>query len=210
MAYQVAPIGYLHAHATVADRSSFVVGGLAGAEMAFIPIWRVPCAVRTWTAAGHHRPDRQQRRPDPHRIPGRAVLNTISVVSLAATTAVVGFIALARRRIAVAIGAVALIAGSNVTTQILKEVIYCPHLGVDLERLNNSLLEGHTTIVASVAAALGAGTRRPANAAWARSSELVSPPRRCGHPVRRLAPPERRGRRAADRGRAGPAPSASS
>jgi membrane-associated phospholipid phosphatase len=88
--------------------------------------------------------------------PVDTVLNTMSALSLAIATAVVGFIALIRRRIAVAFGAILLIVGANVTTQILKQVIYRPELGVDLERAaaGNSLPSGHTTIAASVAVAL--------------------------------------------------------
>jgi membrane-associated phospholipid phosphatase len=84
------------------------------------------------------------------------ILTTISAVSLAIATAVVGFIALARRRIAVALGAVLLIVGANVTTQILKRVVTRPEFGVDLERAaaGNSLPSGHTTIAASVVVAL--------------------------------------------------------
>jgi membrane-associated phospholipid phosphatase len=84
------------------------------------------------------------------------VLNAISVLSLAFATAVVTFIALVRRRIAVALGAILVIAGANLTTQLLKQAIYRPELGVDLERAaaGNSLPSGHTTIVASVAVAL--------------------------------------------------------
>jgi membrane-associated phospholipid phosphatase len=82
------------------------------------------------------------------------VLNTISVLSLAIATIVVGFIALMRRRFALAVGAVLLIAGSNVTTQLLKHGLARPDLGVDEQRLDNSLPSGHTTVVASVAAAL--------------------------------------------------------
>lgn len=84
------------------------------------------------------------------------VLNTMSVVSLAVATAVVAFIALIRRRVAVAVGAILLIAGANVTTQLLKTVITRPELGVDVERAaaGNSLPSGHTTIATSVAVAL--------------------------------------------------------
>jgi membrane-associated phospholipid phosphatase len=84
------------------------------------------------------------------------VLNTISALSLAIATAVVGFIALIRRRIAVAFGAMFLIVGANVTTQVLKHVISRPEVGVDLERAaaGNSMPSGHTTIAASVAVAL--------------------------------------------------------
>lgn len=84
------------------------------------------------------------------------VLNTMSVLSLAIAMAVVAFIALIRRRVAVAFGVLLLIAGANVTTQVLKQVITRPELGVDVERAaaGNSLPSGHTTIAASVAVAL--------------------------------------------------------
>jgi membrane-associated phospholipid phosphatase len=84
------------------------------------------------------------------------VLNAISALSLAVATTVVGFIALVRRRIALAFGAVLLIVGANLTTQIAKQLITRPELGVDLERAaaGNSLPSGHTTVAASVAVAL--------------------------------------------------------
>ncbi len=84
------------------------------------------------------------------------ILNTVSVVSLLAATAVIGFIALIRRRVAVAFGAILLIVGANVTTQVLKRLLVRPELGVDMERAaaGNSLPSGHTTIAAAVAVAL--------------------------------------------------------
>jgi len=83
-------------------------------------------------------------------------LNTISVLSLVTATAVIAFIALIRRRVAVAFGAMLLIAGANVTTQVLQQIIDRPELGVDLPRAaaGNSLPSGHTTTAASVAIAL--------------------------------------------------------
>lgn len=88
--------------------------------------------------------------------PVGTVLNAISALWLAVATAVVGFIALIRRRIAVASGVILLVAGANLTTQVLKQVISRPDLGVDPERLaaGNSLPSGHTTVAASVAVAL--------------------------------------------------------
>jgi membrane-associated phospholipid phosphatase len=92
------------------------------------------------------------------RVQNRAdvVLNTISAVSLAGATAAVCFIALARRRIALAIGAVLLVAGANVTTQVVKQMLVRPDLGVDPARaaVGNTLPSGHTTVAASVAVAL--------------------------------------------------------
>jgi membrane-associated phospholipid phosphatase len=84
------------------------------------------------------------------------VLNTVSVVSLVVATAVIGFIALIRRRVAVAFGAMLLIVGANLTTQVLKLLVERPRLGVDVERAaaGNSLPSGHTTVAAAVAVAL--------------------------------------------------------
>ena len=48
------------------------------------------------------------------------ILGTVSVLSLGVATVVIGFIALTRRRIAVAVGALLLIAGANVSAQLLK------------------------------------------------------------------------------------------
>ncbi|UWZ41948.1 phosphatase PAP2 family protein [Dactylosporangium matsuzakiense] len=83
-------------------------------------------------------------------------LSTISVASIAGATVVIGFIALARRRLALAVGAVLIIGGSNATTQLFKALIYRPHLGIDVDRVaaGNSLPSGHTTVAASVAVAL--------------------------------------------------------
>ena len=84
------------------------------------------------------------------------VLKTVSVVSLVVATAVIGFIALIRRRVAVAFGAMLLIVGANLTTQVLKLLVDRPQLGVDVERAaaGNSLPSGHTTVAAAVAVAL--------------------------------------------------------
>ncbi|MGC5021797.1 phosphatase PAP2 family protein [Micromonospora sp. DT47] len=88
--------------------------------------------------------------------PVNRILNAMSVVSLVATTVVIGFIALIRGRKTLAIAATLLIAGANVSTQLLKHVIDRPSLGIDPERdaVGNSMPSGHTTIAASVALAL--------------------------------------------------------
>ncbi|MGW1062542.1 phosphatase PAP2 family protein [Micromonospora rubida] len=84
------------------------------------------------------------------------VLNTMSALSLLVATAVIGFIALIRRRVALAITATLLIAGANVTTQLLKHFLARPEYGIDPERAvaGNSLPSGHTAVAASVALAL--------------------------------------------------------
>ncbi|HYN96228.1 MAG TPA: phosphatase PAP2 family protein [Pilimelia sp.] len=84
------------------------------------------------------------------------VLTAVSAASLLAATATVAFIGLIRRRVAVAAGAVLLVVGATVTTQVLKRVIARPDLGIDVERAaaGNSLPSGHTTVAAAVALAL--------------------------------------------------------
>ncbi|QOC91335.1 phosphatase PAP2 family protein [Micromonospora craniellae] len=84
------------------------------------------------------------------------ILNAMSVVSLLAVTVTIGFIALMRGRIALAVAATALIAGANVSTQLLKYGLSRPDYGIDPERafVGNSLPSGHTTVAASVAVAL--------------------------------------------------------
>ncbi|WP_460526199.1 phosphatase PAP2 family protein [Flindersiella endophytica] len=84
------------------------------------------------------------------------VLNAVSVASLAAATAAIGFIALVRRRIVLAIAAVVLIGGSNLTTQVLKYgELWRPEYGFDPSSGSaNSLPSGHATVAASVAVAL--------------------------------------------------------
>ena len=88
--------------------------------------------------------------------PVNRILNAMSIVSLVATTVVIGFIALIRGRKALALAATLLIAGANVSTQVLKHLIERPALGIDPERdaVGNSLPSGHATIAASVALAL--------------------------------------------------------
>ena len=84
------------------------------------------------------------------------VLDVISVLSLAVATGIIGFIALARRRVMLAMVATLLVAGANLTTQALKHaLIHRPDLGIDSDVVGiNSLPSGHTTVAASVAVAL--------------------------------------------------------
>ncbi|MDH3704838.1 MAG: phosphatase PAP2 family protein [Acidimicrobiia bacterium] len=78
------------------------------------------------------------------------LLDVISVGSLAVATAAIAAVALLRRRVALAVAALATIGGANVATQLLKKVI--------LERPDligagdsNSLPSGHATVAATVA-----------------------------------------------------------
>ncbi|TYC17215.1 phosphatase PAP2 family protein [Micromonospora sp. MP36] len=88
--------------------------------------------------------------------PVNRILNAMSVVSLLAATAVIGFIALIRGRKTLAVTATLLIAGANVSTQLLKHYLTRPDFGIDPARaaVGNSLPSGHTAVAASVAVAL--------------------------------------------------------
>ena len=82
------------------------------------------------------------------------LLDVVSFTALAAGAAVAVGIALARRRWALAVSALVLVGGANVTTQVLKAwVLDRPALGGDLAG-GPSLPSGHTTAAASFAAAL--------------------------------------------------------
>ncbi|ROO61970.1 PAP2 superfamily protein [Micromonospora sp. Llam0] len=88
--------------------------------------------------------------------PASTVLGVVSVASLALATGVIGFIALIRGRVLLAVVATGVIAGSNLTTQWVKYAVARPSIGVDPVDANpaNSLPSGHTTVAASVAVAL--------------------------------------------------------
>lgn len=84
-------------------------------------------------------------------------LDAVSVASLVLVLLVVGLIALLRRRFALAVMAVILVAGSVATTYVLKYyVITRTDLGVDPERAaaGNSLPSGHATAAAAFAVGL--------------------------------------------------------
>jgi membrane-associated phospholipid phosphatase len=80
-------------------------------------------------------------------------LGTVSIGTAAAGLALCVAMALSRRRISHALGAVVVVGGANVTTQLLKhELLERPDLGVGYA-LGNSLPSGHTTVVLSLVAA---------------------------------------------------------
>jgi membrane-associated phospholipid phosphatase len=85
-----------------------------------------------------------------------AVLNATSAAAVLGATLFVGFIALIRRRVLLAVTATLLVAGANFTAQLLKRTTDRPDLGIDMERITagNSLPSGHTTLAASIAIAL--------------------------------------------------------
>jgi len=79
------------------------------------------------------------------------ILDAVTIGGMALALACCVLVALARRRWALAVGAVVLVAGSNLTTEFLKhDLLTRPSLGYgDL----NSLPSGHTTVAASMAMA---------------------------------------------------------
>lgn len=80
-----------------------------------------------------------------------SVLGRISIGAAAIVALGCVIVAAIRGQIAHAIAAVAVIAGANITTQLLKHVLLDrPNFGVGL---HNSLPSGHTTVVASLVAA---------------------------------------------------------
>ncbi|MET7878861.1 phosphatase PAP2 family protein [Micromonospora profundi] len=123
---------------------------------AFLAVWRV--AVHTGIGQWVDTVALTGNQIGQDRIDGPVdrLLNAMSVVSLLAATAMIGFIALIRGRIALAVTATLLIAGANVSTQLLKYGLARPDYGVDPERagVGNSLPSGHTAVAASVAVAL--------------------------------------------------------
>jgi membrane-associated phospholipid phosphatase len=124
--------------------------------LAFVALWRL--AVDTGRGQALDTIALTGNRIGRDRIaePIGTVLDAVSAVTLLAATAFVGFIALIRGRIALAVVTTVLIAGANITTQLLKHLIQRPELGIDPERdwIGNSLPSGHTTVAASVAVAL--------------------------------------------------------
>ncbi|MEV4759494.1 phosphatase PAP2 family protein [Micromonospora sp. NPDC049559] len=148
-----------------ATRAEGRKGGLVATWLVFLAALQVAALVVVWRFAVH---TRHGQWLDTAALTGNTigqdrvdgivdnVLNAMSVVSLLAATAVLAFIALIRRRVGLAIVAMLLVAGANITNQVLKYTLARPDFGVDPERAaaGNSFPSGHTSIAASVAAAL--------------------------------------------------------
>jgi membrane-associated phospholipid phosphatase len=86
----------------------------------------------------------------------RAVIDTVDVASLVLLGGGIVAVALARRRLDVAVAAGALLVGANVTTQVLKPALYrLDPFGTAHERtLHGSFPSGHSTVATSIALAL--------------------------------------------------------
>lgn len=85
-----------------------------------------------------------------------AALGLVSVVSVGLILAIILGVALARRRLALAVMSAAVVVGANVTTYLLKRAIDRPFLGIDPDRAfaGNSLPSGHATAAAAFAIGL--------------------------------------------------------
>ncbi|MET9019096.1 phosphatase PAP2 family protein [Actinopolymorpha sp. NPDC004070] len=84
------------------------------------------------------------------------VLDAVSLASLVVATAAVAFVALVRGRIRLALVATVLVAGANLTSQVLKDyVIGRPDIGIAGTDIGapNSMPSGHVTVAASIAVA---------------------------------------------------------
>lgn len=79
------------------------------------------------------------------------LLDTVSTPAAAIALAVIAGVGLLRLRPRLAVAAVVLVIGANLTTQLLKGVIARPDLGIG--EVNNSLPSGHTTVVFALAMA---------------------------------------------------------
>jgi hypothetical protein len=87
--------------------------------------------------------------------PANNLLNLVSVTALVLATLTVGAIAYLRRRPRLALLAMLLVAGSNLTTEVLKHVVFTRPLYDPADRLPYSTLpSGHTTVAMSVGVAV--------------------------------------------------------
>lgn len=80
-------------------------------------------------------------------------LDLLPFISVVIAAAVIIFVTLVRRRWAAAIVSAVAMIGANLTTQLLKDALERPELGVQT-LATNSLPSGHTTLAASAAAAV--------------------------------------------------------
>lgn len=87
--------------------------------------------------------------------PARNILDLVSVTSLGLATIALGVVAFLRRRPVLALLAMTLVAGSNITTEVLKHVIFTrPSLDPSDPLPYITFPSGHTTVALSVGVAL--------------------------------------------------------
>jgi membrane-associated phospholipid phosphatase len=129
-------------------RTGWAVSLAAAGALALVVLVRVALRTRT----GQRWDDSAMNTVVGGRDTRLTVLSLLGYVSIGAIVVVVAgcvVVALARGSARLAVGAVVVIGGANVTTQLLKHVVLeRPDLGLGLGTLN-SLPSGHTTVVAS-------------------------------------------------------------
>jgi membrane-associated phospholipid phosphatase len=141
------------ATAVPATARSLVLAALAMAATALVA-FVVVATVALGSATGQ-RLDRRamDALSSPQRTTHRLieVMSLVSVWSVALVLAGCVVLALLRRRVAAAVAAMVLVAGANITTQVLKyDVLTRPDIGLGT---TNSLPSGHTTVALSLALA---------------------------------------------------------
>lgn len=81
------------------------------------------------------------------------ILDTVSITYIVISMVVVGVIALIQKRWVLAVQVVAVVAGANVTTQVIKAQLGRPDFGITWGHAN-TLPSGHTTVAAATSVAL--------------------------------------------------------
>lgn len=90
----------------------------------------------------------------PTLVEAESLLRSLDVTALVAVLAALGVLAFWRGRADLATAVVAVVLGSNLTTQVLKHTVFeRPHLISEAFRLPNSFPSGHVTAAASIAVA---------------------------------------------------------
>lgn len=138
------------------------VGGIAPALVVLgAACIAVTVVVVVWTHLGQRADERSRWSiavPEALQETNLSWLDLVSIKGIALGIVVVAVLALLRRRPRVALAAAALVAGANVTTQILKAAIPRPYYGIGAD---NSLPSGHTTVLVSLALGLILALPRP-------------------------------------------------
>ncbi len=132
---------------STASRTAVAAGGVA--------VFAAVTGLALWTGAGQRLDERAMKTMVAGRDAELTVLSLLGRVSIGAVLAVAAVcvaLAVVRGRVRLAVAAVVVIVGANVTTQLLKEVVL-QRAALDVIA-PNSLPSGHTTVVASAVGAL--------------------------------------------------------
>lgn len=139
---------------TMTTSARTTTGAALGAAVASSAVLVALVVICLHSTTGQHWDDSAMRTVVAGRDTKLRVLSVLGYVSIGAIVIVVGgcaIVALLRGRIRLAIGAAVIVAGANVTTQLLKHgLLERPDLGLGTL---NSLPSGHTTVAASAVGA---------------------------------------------------------